>query len=100
MHWGNGKMYNPKYPPKVPLKTLFESDMSGLERGPSFLPYNAVGLENLGYISVSATIKSEEWPIIHQWCRDTFGNENYTWTGTIFWFDRIDFAEDFAIRWG
>ena len=82
-------MINPKYPPKKSLKQLFKTKESAMF---------AKDFERLGYISIN--LNSNEWAVVHKWCRDNFGESNYTWTGSTFWFDRKDFAEDFAIRWG
>lgn len=80
---------NPKYPPKKSLKNLVKQKTN---------PFYGADLEDLGYIGVN--LNSNEWTTVHDWCRKNFGEGNYTWTGSIFWFDRIDFAEDFALRWG
>jgi hypothetical protein len=80
---------NPKYPPKKSLKH-FLKDRSHSLFAPDF--------EKLGYISIQ--LNSVEWTTVHEWCRENFGEENYTWTGSTFWFDRKDYAEEFAFRWG
>lgn len=39
------------------------------------------------------------WPEVHQWCKEQFGEEHYTWTGSIFWFDNTENALQFALKW-
>lgn len=80
---------NPKYPPKKSLKHIIKDKTN---------PMYALDFEKLGYIGIQ--LNSTEWTTVHDWCKQHFGEENYTWTGSIFWFDRKDYAEDFAIRWG
>jgi hypothetical protein len=80
---------NQNYPPKKPLKHLLKDKSHALF---------ASDFEKLGYLQVQ--LNSYEWQLVHDWCRKNFGEGNYTWTGSTFWFDRLDFAEDFALRWG
>jgi len=81
-------MINPNYPPKLPLSERF----SGISP--------PIGeLEKEGYIIIElGSIAS--WGAVHKWCNENIGDKNYTWYGSNFVFDRKDFAEDFAIRWG
>lgn len=77
--------------PSMPLKELFKSD----EYKNTFYAYD---LTMLGYFSVE--LMANEWTPVHVWCRDMIGEENYTWTGTTFWFDNKEDAIEFSLRWG
>jgi hypothetical protein len=51
-----------------------------------------------GYISYQLkTLKT--WTSMHEWCQTNIGQEHYSWTGTIFWFERQEDAVVFALRW-
>jgi len=43
------------------------------------------------------TIKS--WREMHTWCIDKFGEEHYSWTGSVFWFENKEDATLFVLRW-
>ena len=56
-------------------------------------------LKGAGYIRVDATGNPSEWNELHQWCMSNFGQDHYTWTGNIFWFENELDAVTFALRW-
>jgi hypothetical protein len=64
---------------------------------PEPLDWN-VKLEEGGYYSVDLR-SAEHWTDIHQWCRGQYGQENYSWSGTRFWFQTDREAMLFALRW-
>lgn len=39
------------------------------------------------------------WTDIHEWCLQKFGEDHYTWTGSIFWFETEQHAVLFTLRW-
>jgi hypothetical protein len=41
----------------------------------------------------------KNWADVHRWCEEHIGKEHYTWTGSRFWFDNIDNATLFALKW-
>lgn len=55
-------------------------------------------LANAGYITVKLT-RSADWPEVHRWCIDNFGEDHYTWSGTDFWFESEEDAIMFSLRW-
>ncbi len=81
-------MINPKYPPKKSLSEKFHGASFSLKE-----------LEKDGYIIIELG-SHLYWSEVHKWCNENIGSDNYTWYGSNFVFDRKDFAEDFAIRWG
>lgn len=40
------------------------------------------------------------WQEMHNWCKEKFGAEQYTWTGSLFWFQNERDAIMFMLRWG
>ena len=40
-----------------------------------------------------------KWTNIHMWCKCEVGEDNYTWTGTRFYFSSEQAAVLFALRW-
>lgn len=40
-----------------------------------------------------------QWQEVHVWCKEQFGEDHYTWTGSRFWFDRTEDAALFALKW-
>lgn len=40
----------------------------------------------------------KNWNQIHVWCEQNFG-DNYTWTGSVFWFCTPEDATLFAVTW-
>jgi hypothetical protein len=54
-----------------------------------------------GYYSVPAGLKGvqQEWQNMHSWCKEQFGSNHYTWTGSTFWFETEEHAVLFALRW-
>lgn len=54
-------------------------------------------LKEQGYYSVSAGAGS--WADIHEWCDQHIGEQHYTWTGEVFWFETEQAAVMFALRW-
>lgn len=58
-------------------------------------------LTSLNLIKVPAGDLSmrNHWTGMHDWCRKQFG-EDYTWTGSVFWFAKKEDAILFALRWG
>jgi hypothetical protein len=41
-----------------------------------------------------------QWQEMHNWCKEQFGAEQYTWTGSLFWFQNERDAIVFMLRWG
>lgn len=50
-----------------------------------------------GYYPVSADPR--KWGEIHYWCQEQVGENHYTWTGEVFWFETEQAAVMFALRW-
>ena len=50
-------------------------------------------------VQVGLLGREGEWQEIHQWCRDHIGEQNYSWTGSTFWFETERDAVLFALRW-
>ena len=50
-----------------------------------------------GYHSVR--VNTRGWHNIHSWCIENFGEQHYTWTGNVFWFDNEQNAIMFALKW-
>jgi hypothetical protein len=44
--------------------------------------------------------QSNKWSEIHAWCQNVLGQDNYTWTGDVFWFLTEDDAVKFSLVWG
>ena len=42
----------------------------------------------------------DNWPEVHRWCREQFGKENYTWSGSRFYFKESLDAVMFSLKWG
>jgi hypothetical protein len=42
----------------------------------------------------------DRWPEMHDWCKNQFGAGNYTWTGSLFWFQNSQDAVIFMLKWG
>jgi hypothetical protein len=40
-----------------------------------------------------------QWQEVHAWCKEHIGTEHYIWTGSRFWFDNVDNAALFALKW-
>lgn len=40
-----------------------------------------------------------EWNEVHRWCEIHIGEQHYSWTGSRFWFDNVEAAALFALRW-
>jgi hypothetical protein len=57
----------------------------------------AKDLELAGFHSVQLT-SFAHWSTVHEWCREKFGDE-YTWTGSTFWFTNWEDATEFALTW-
>ena len=56
--------------------------------------------ESKGYVSVLLGQQGMlEWPEVHRWCCQQFGEQNYIWTGSRFWFVNDRDAALFALRW-
>lgn len=63
-------------------------------------PTHAEQLEQKGFYSVTLGLNGlRQWQYVHQWCQEQFGEEHYTWTGSIFWFEDEKHAMLFALRW-
>lgn len=54
-------------------------------------------LKEQGYYPVAAGAGS--WADIHEWCVDKIGEQHYTWTGEVFWFENEQDALLFTLRW-
>lgn len=53
-----------------------------------------------GYHSVLLGYRGHlEWQEVHAWCKNHFGEDHYTWTGSRFWFEQEHDAVLFALRW-
>lgn len=55
-------------------------------------------LQQAGFYS--ATVGNHNWPGVHEWCKQQFGKDHYTWTGSRFWFETKEAAVLFTLRWG
>lgn len=56
--------------------------------------------DKMGYSKILLGTQSHYlWPEVHQWCKEQFGEEHYTYTGSIFWFDSTENALQFALKW-
>lgn len=55
-------------------------------------------MKEAGYYSVSLRSLSE-WQDIHNWCKRYVGEQHYTWTGQVFWFETAEAANWFKLRW-
>lgn len=56
--------------------------------------------EHRGYVGVLLGQQGHrEWQEVHQWCCCQFGEQNYVWTGSRFWFSNDQDAALFALRW-
>lgn len=42
---------------------------------------------------------STHWKEVHIWCVEEFGQENYAWSGNIFWFQTNEAATWFTLKW-
>lgn len=68
---------------------------SGTE-GPNF---RAI-LDKAGYYSVLLGVAGHhKWVDVHSWCKEHVGHDNYTWTGSMFWFDTEKDAMFFTLKW-
>lgn len=54
--------------------------------------------KDAGYHPVGLTSLSE-WQDIHSWCKRYVGEQHYTWTGQVFWFETEEAANWFKLRW-
>ena len=52
------------------------------------------------YVDLSWSPGSQHWDGVHRWCKSEIGEENYTWTGTRFWFLNSEDALRFGLVWG
>ena len=41
----------------------------------------------------------KNWKEVHRWCKEQYGEDHYTWTGSRFWFETEQDATWFAMRW-
>ena len=55
-------------------------------------------LKEQGYYPVVSD-PSTAWADMHEWCEQHFGEDHYTWTGEVFWFETEQAAVLFALRW-
>lgn len=55
-------------------------------------------LSRIGYHRVDTDARS--WENMHNWCKKNVNNDDYTWTGSIFWFRNQKHALLFAVAWG
>lgn len=51
-----------------------------------------------GYYRAKLT-SLKEWEAVHDWCRETYGEEHYCWTGITFWFESAEDALLFSLTW-
>lgn len=66
---------------------------------PVDIDYRAI-LMHQGYPSVLLGRQGHDsWKEVHQWCKELYGEEHYTWTGSRFWFENDCDAMWFALRW-
>ena len=58
-------------------------------------------LAEKGYCPVQAGGFSAvgNWRECHAWCKEQFGREHYTWTGSKFWFETEQDAMLFLLKW-
>lgn len=58
---------------------------------------HAMQFRNAGYVPVRmCTYFGQE---LHDWANEHIGGENYSWTGSTFWFNNTEDATRFALRW-
>lgn len=56
--------------------------------------------DSQGYFSVLLGYEGyNNWADVHRWCEEHIGKEHYSWTGSRFWFDSIDNAALFSLKW-
>lgn len=67
------------------------------QRLPADRIWYSCDLEQAGLHRVHLT-NFKHWREIHAWCYDQFGNE-YTWTGSSFWFCTSEDALEFTLTW-
>ena len=61
--------------------------------------YRAI-LDKAGYYSVLLNASGHtQWKEVHKWCNEHIGHDNYTWTGSRFWFDTEKDAMLFTLKW-
>lgn len=64
-------------------------------------PTDAEIFEQAGFYSAAlGDLGNSDWQEIHQWCRQQFNRDHYTWTGSTFWFETEQAAVLFTLRWG
>lgn len=51
-----------------------------------------------GYYCAKLT-SLRNWEDAHDWCRETYGEKHYAWTGIKFWFESKEDALLFSIAW-
>lgn len=57
-------------------------------------------LEKQGYPNILLSREGHlKWQEVHAWCEEKIGKDHYVWTGSRFWFDRIEDATLFALKW-
>lgn len=54
--------------------------------------------QDAGYFSVEFNAL-KNWQEVHEWCRRWIGEEHYSWTGSVFWFESEKAASWFALKW-
>lgn len=63
-------------------------------------PKFAPNFRAAGYPSVNLSISEiqTKWENLHTWCRDAF-QDRYSWTGSLFWFEKTEDAHLFKCLW-
>lgn len=51
------------------------------------------------YSAAIGDLDNSDWQDLHQWCRQQFNRDHYTWTGSTFWFENEKDAVLFTLRW-
>lgn len=87
------------FPPKKPISSLKKDNFSIYSVNGVTHAMFATDFAECGYIGICVNDLCR-WQEIHKWCRETIGEDNYTWTGEVFWFDDKDNAIEFSLKWG
>lgn len=61
------------------------------------IPNWNVVLKSGGYYDVQ--LGHTDWQEMHKWFKENVGEEHYTWTGSIFWFESKEIAAWAALKW-
>lgn len=54
-----------------------------------------------GYFPAELTMRGciTNWQAAHNWCKTEIGEDHYSWTGSVFWFEREEHAVMFILKW-